>query len=388
MHEHEERLRSQDEIKKNLDLRERIISEKQMSEKMENKAKYDTMDALVRNELLKKEESIRSLHKAMEDQFRSMMNELQSEGGRRKEQEAAMRAEIRRVQDNLRKEYDLYKNHQSELVEKITEMIKSEIEVRLSNQMDLKKLTSNIANEIVNDVNNLKEALSTSNKKLSHAVREASAESAERAGQLSHYIDAEVKKVVEVVTEKYSKMKSVFTKLAEQLRNHLQNTEQNRKNVESRLTAIEEDFDKLKNEVNGEIDDFYNDLEVRLKEEKEFVETVVFKKNNDLTVRVSKLEEYTNQYFELLKAGIEDNKDLLNKKISGLGGSDATQNEEEMKRLQNIVFESTSSPIQSRKSQRKSRPKTRWSSRRSGRTWGTRKVARGGSCRRSRINSI
>lgn len=49
------------------------------------------------------------------------------------------------------------------------------------------------------------------------------------------------------MTEKYSKMKSVFTKLAQQLRDHLQNTEQNRKNVESRLTAIEEDFDKLKN---------------------------------------------------------------------------------------------------------------------------------------------
>ena len=79
------------------------------------------------------------------------------------------------------------------------------------------------------------------------------------------------------------------------------------------------------------------------------METVVFKKNNDLTVRVSKLEEYTNQYFELLKAGIEDNKDLLNKKIAGLGGSEASQNEEEMKRLQGIVFESKAYPIQSRR---------------------------------------
>ena len=34
-----------------------------------------------------------------------------------------------------------------------------------------------------------------------------------------------------------------------------------------------------------------------MKEEKEYVETSVFKKNNDLTVRVNKLEEYTNQYF-------------------------------------------------------------------------------------------
>ena len=86
MVEHEERLRSQQEIKKNLDLRERVMAEKQMSEKMENKAKYDTMDSLVRNELLKKEESIRSLHRAMEDQFRSMMAELNAQGGRRKEQ--------------------------------------------------------------------------------------------------------------------------------------------------------------------------------------------------------------------------------------------------------------------------------------------------------------
>ena len=93
-------------------------------------------------------------------------------------------------------------------------MIKSEIEVRLTTQLDLKKLTSNIAHEIVNDVNNLKEALSASNKKLTHGIREVSSESADRAGQLSHYIDSEVKKVVEVVTEKYSKMKSVFTKLA------------------------------------------------------------------------------------------------------------------------------------------------------------------------------
>lgn len=103
MSEHEERIRSQEEIKKNLDLRERIAAEKQMSERMENKAKYDTMDALVRAELLKKEESIRSLHKAMEDQFRNLMTELQGEGSRRKEQEAAFRGEIKRVQDNLRK---------------------------------------------------------------------------------------------------------------------------------------------------------------------------------------------------------------------------------------------------------------------------------------------
>lgn len=69
-----------------------------MSDKMESKAKYDTMDALVRNELLRKEESIRSLHKAMEDRFRGLMNDLEAEGMRRKEQEAVFRGEIKHVQ--------------------------------------------------------------------------------------------------------------------------------------------------------------------------------------------------------------------------------------------------------------------------------------------------
>lgn len=254
------------------------------------------------------------------------MAEIQVEGNKRKEQEMLFRTEIKRLQESFRKEYDIYKDHQSELVQKITQMIKAEIQVRLSSQLDLKKLTSDIANELVTDLNNIKEALAASNKKLNFSIREVSNESSERSGQLSHYIDQEVKKVVEVVTEKYSKMKNVFTKLAEQLRNHLVGTENNRKNVQSRLNAIEEDFDKLKTEVNTEIDEFYNDLEARLKQEKEFVETVVFKKNNDLTLRVSKLEEYTNQYFELLKAGIDDNKDLLNNKLASIKEGKSPQN--------------------------------------------------------------
>lgn len=125
MMEHEERIRATEEIKKHLDLRERVNAQKQINERMETKAKYDTMDALVRNQLLRKEESIRALHKAMEDQFRLVLGQLQEEAARRNEQEANFRGEIKHVQENLRKEYDLYKNHQGELVDKITDMIKS-----------------------------------------------------------------------------------------------------------------------------------------------------------------------------------------------------------------------------------------------------------------------
>jgi uncharacterized protein YggE len=102
--------------------------------------------------------------------------------------------------------------------------VKAEVQVRVNSEINLKKLTSDIANDIVNELNGVKETISASNKKLSQAIREVANDSSERAGQLSHYMDEEIRKVVEVVTEKYNKMKTVFSKLAQSLREHLTNT--------------------------------------------------------------------------------------------------------------------------------------------------------------------
>lgn len=44
MSEHEERIRAQEEIRKNLDIMERIHQEKQQTDKLENKARLNDMD--------------------------------------------------------------------------------------------------------------------------------------------------------------------------------------------------------------------------------------------------------------------------------------------------------------------------------------------------------
>lgn len=45
-------------------------------------------------------------------------------------------------------------------------------------------------------------------------------------------------------------MKNVFTKIADQFKTHLQTSEANRKSHDSRIIALEEDFEKLKSEMN------------------------------------------------------------------------------------------------------------------------------------------
>lgn len=74
-------------------------------------------------------------------------------------------------------------------MEKVGELVKEEVQVRVGKEIDLKKLTTDIANDLVNDLNNVKEAISTSNKKLNLSIKEVANDSSERAGQLSHYVD-------------------------------------------------------------------------------------------------------------------------------------------------------------------------------------------------------
>lgn len=51
--------------------------------------------------------------------MKNIQKEILIESSNRKEQESVARAEMKRIQDSFRKEYDLYKTHQSDVLERI-----------------------------------------------------------------------------------------------------------------------------------------------------------------------------------------------------------------------------------------------------------------------------
>lgn len=59
--EHEERIKSQDELKNHVDFRDKVIEEKQQYEREEMRDRYMAMDSLVRAEFQRKDEAIKSL---------------------------------------------------------------------------------------------------------------------------------------------------------------------------------------------------------------------------------------------------------------------------------------------------------------------------------------
>jgi hypothetical protein len=91
----------------------------------------------------------------------------------------------------------------------------------------------------VQDINRLKDTLEVQHRQFSQELRENSQDCSHRSQQLSHYVEAETKKVLDLFSHKHDKMKHVLTKLAEQFKNHLLNTDVSRKEVERRLNALE-----------------------------------------------------------------------------------------------------------------------------------------------------
>ena len=50
-------------------------------------------------------------------------------------------------------------------------MIKAEVHIRVAAEMNIEKFAKEVANDIVTDLNNVKQAISTSNKKLNIALK-------------------------------------------------------------------------------------------------------------------------------------------------------------------------------------------------------------------------
>lgn len=118
----------------------------------------------------------------------------------------------------------MYKQQQSDLVTNMEEIIKVEIGARLNSDVDLKNLTNTVATYLATDLNSLKEAFNRFTKDTGGLIKELESNSSNRDSQLSHYIDQQISESMNNVSEKYNKMKTVFTKLTEQFRTHLVTT--------------------------------------------------------------------------------------------------------------------------------------------------------------------
>ena len=107
--EQEERMRQMEDIKYQIDIKDKMLMEKTKYEREEMRDRYSAMDSVVKAEFQRKDEAIMGLQQSLEQQLRTINGWIKQEELARNQQEINLRTEISKAQDAMRYDIDSFK---------------------------------------------------------------------------------------------------------------------------------------------------------------------------------------------------------------------------------------------------------------------------------------
>ena len=155
--EQEERMRSVEDIRYQLDIKEKMNVEKSKHEREEMRDRYAAMDAVVRSEFQRKDEAIMALQTSLETQIRTINGWVKQEELARTQQEIMLRTEIAKITDGSKFDIEAFKAQQVQVTEKLSEMIRMEVDSRLSTDKETKMLIQNLIKNVMVEVAGVKD---------------------------------------------------------------------------------------------------------------------------------------------------------------------------------------------------------------------------------------
>lgn len=183
---------------------------------------------------------------------------------------------------------------------------------------ELKNLITNIKQHLSDEIAIFREGVDKQNKKFALDIKSVSLEGAERANQLSRYIDQEVLRVNDEMTRKYDRLKLIFAKFAEQFKNHLVNADTFRRETIEKIQSLEDTFSRMRDETALNMQQLETDVEQKLKDERNYLENFVTSVAKVLEDKVIKLKEQLDNDVEILKEANENNRVIFMNKLQKL----------------------------------------------------------------------
>jgi hypothetical protein len=202
-----------------------------------------------------------------------------------------LRAELAKIGDGVRYEVDGFKSQQLQVTDKLSEMIKVEVDQRMQSDKDSKLLISNMLKNVMQEVGTIKESQDGTVQNILKEVKEASQDSAERAHFLSRYIDEEIVKVGQKTSKQVENLKVLCAKLTEQFKKHLINHESMKKDLYKRFEIIESHLPVYRSELYKLMETTEARMLSKLKELKDALSQTILTNFTALDDRVDQFSE-------------------------------------------------------------------------------------------------
>ena len=222
-----------------------------------------------------------------------------------------LRTEIAKITDGSKFDIEAFKAQQVQVTEKLSEMIRMEVDSRLSTDKETKMLIQNLIKNVMVEVAGVKDLSDKTVQKLIKDVKDTAHDSAERAHFLSRYIDEEVVKVGGKVTKQVENIKTLSSKLAEQFKKHLINHENMKKDIYKRFEIIESHLPIYRSELYKLLEGTETRCLSKIKEVKDAIEQTMLTNFTVLDERVDQFSELVDSNLETLRKGIQDNREVF-----------------------------------------------------------------------------
>ena len=204
-------------------------------------------------------------------------------------------------------DYELFKSQQNQLTEKITQMIKLEVDTRLKCDRENRELSEADTKRVVEELAFFREETEKRCDKLARDLKEANTENSERANFLSRYTDEQVKKLDDQVNEHLKKVKVLCAKLTEQVKEHFQSEEESMNQLRNQLTKSTEELNSTVIELKTYCENGLSTIEIDMVM-KNMTDTIEF---NTLFTAVNKLTEDSLKRIENLEVAVESESKAL-----------------------------------------------------------------------------
>eukprot|EP00357_Protocruzia_adherens_P000537 CAMPEP_0114981866 /NCGR_PEP_ID=MMETSP0216-20121206/5778_1 /TAXON_ID=223996 /ORGANISM="Protocruzia adherens, Strain Boccale" /LENGTH=1008 /DNA_ID=CAMNT_0002343577 /DNA_START=148 /DNA_END=3174 /DNA_ORIENTATION=- len=316
--EQEERIKNAEEIKYHFEVKDRLNQEKQSYDKEEMKDRYNTMDSMVRAEFQRKDEAILHLQQSLDLQVRSLHAAIKQEEVTRNQQEVNLRLDVNKLHDQMRGEVETFKKHQASALEKVADMIRTEVDSRVSADHDIKNLVNALVKGVNQDIVSLKEFTEKAMTKLNKDLKSYAADSAERAQLLSRYVDEEFKKAVDHASRQHEKIKRLCAQLTEQLKQNLINFEAWKAEAIRKILKLEDGLLVTKSDLEKLIEFSENRTWDKIKSTRETLDQHFTSNTKVLEERVDQLTEMTDASLDALKGAMQNNRDVFVSMINKL----------------------------------------------------------------------
>ena len=300
-----------DDIRYQLEVKEKMTQEKSKHEREEMRDRYSAMDAVVRAEFQRKDEALLSIQTSLETQVRTINGWIKQEELARTQQEIMLRTEIAKITDGSKFDIEAFKQQQVQVTEKLADMIRMEVDSRLTTDKETKQLIQNLIKNVMVEVAGVKDLSDKTVQRLIKDVKDTAHDSAERAHFLSRYIDEEVVKVGGRVGKQVENIKTLCAKLTEQFKKHLINHENMKKDVYRRFEIIESHLPIYRSELYKLLEGTETRCLGKLKEVKDALEQTMLTNFTVLDERVDQFSELVDSNMETLRKGVQDNREVF-----------------------------------------------------------------------------